>query len=48
MALIKKMPTKELLEDLLKGQSGKGDGAWFDFEKGEFINPNAKKEGIWH
>lgn len=41
---IKKMPTKELLEDFLRGLDGKGNGTYFDSIKGEFINPRKLKD----
>jgi hypothetical protein len=41
---IKIMPTKELLEDFLKGLHGEGDGTYFDIKKGEFISPSVKKK----
>jgi hypothetical protein len=42
--MIKKMPTRELLEDFLKSLHGEGDGTYFDTKKGEFINPIVKKK----
>lgn len=43
---IKKMPSKELLEDFLLNMDGKGNGTYFDTKKGIFINPNLKKKEI--
>ena len=42
--LIKKMPTKELLEDFILHMDGKGDGTYFDTKKGEFINSGKNKD----
>jgi hypothetical protein len=40
MTLIKKMPTKELLEDFIRGMSEEGDHTYFDTNKGIFVNPH--------